>query len=244
MNLDQARRILESLPDTARVVDVGGGGSPFPRADHVIDLAPYAERNALGKLDIACAERYTAETWTTLDLCDRTPWPFEDGFFDFAVCSHVLEDIRDPIRVCSEMSRVAKAGYIEVPSRILEQSRGVEHPCYAGYYHHRWLISEEDDGLVFRLKPHSLHSLRAAIVADIDIGRRINPRHALLMHEWTGTIGAREVAVFDEAGVNEEMCRFAAAARRLPDLLVPTGLSVGAKIRKAVYFQRLRWFGG
>ena len=50
------------------------------------------------------------------------PWPFADDFFDFAVCTFTLEDVRDPIRVCEEMSRVAKAGYVEVPSLLDELS--------------------------------------------------------------------------------------------------------------------------
>jgi len=175
MNRDKAREIAERLPGDALVLDVGGGGSPFYRADYVIDMLPYDERGALVRDgDAAC--RATEESWIKADICDRSPWPFTDKKFDYATCSHVLEDIRDPIWVCSEMVRVAKAGYIEVPSRIVEQSLGVEHPCYAGFYHHRWLIDQDsgfriqDSGdmshetgkekqrLVFRHKPHSLHS--------------------------------------------------------------------------------------
>ena len=47
-------------------------------------------------------------------------WPFPDKTFDFVVCSHLLEDVRDPITVCRELCRVGKAGYIETPSRIRE----------------------------------------------------------------------------------------------------------------------------
>jgi len=39
---------------------------------------------------------------------------------DFVSCSHVLEDLRDPIRVCEEIVRVGKRGYIEVPSKTAE----------------------------------------------------------------------------------------------------------------------------
>jgi ubiquinone/menaquinone biosynthesis C-methylase UbiE len=43
------------------------------------------------------------------------PYPFPDKHFDFLICSHVLEHLKDPVRTCSEFSRIAKAGYIEVP---------------------------------------------------------------------------------------------------------------------------------
>ena len=67
-------------------------------------------------------ERFGTDTWVTRDMCDPEPWPFADDVFDFAICTFTLEDIRDPVRVCAEMSRVARAGYIEVPSLLDELS--------------------------------------------------------------------------------------------------------------------------
>gem|GEM_PF-6800036 len=32
--------------------------------------------------------------------------------FDFVVCSHTLEDVRNPGRGCEEILRVGKAGYL------------------------------------------------------------------------------------------------------------------------------------
>src|SRR3954449_10993879 len=102
------------LPDDALVLDVGGWAKPFPRADWVLDLMPYETRGLYGTLE-PDAERFGPDTWVTLDMCAHMPWPFADAQFDFAICSHTLEDIRDPIWVCSELARVARAGYIEVP---------------------------------------------------------------------------------------------------------------------------------
>ena len=236
----KAREIFERLPATARVLDVGGGGSPFPRADYVLDLGSYESRARLGRLAIGCAERFTRETWIRRDVCAREPWPFEDKFFDYAVCSHLLEDVRDPVWVCSELSRVARAGYIETPSRILEQSRGVEHPLYAGFYHHRWLVEARDGHLVFRHKPHSLHVLREAIVADLGPAQRINPEYEFLTLEWEGTLPAAEVIEMDEQKVNEELCAFAREARRRPRLVVNVSLPWRHKFARTLYFWRLR----
>src|SRR5690606_14263727 len=90
-------RILERLGDEDLVLDVGGWAKPFPRADWVIDLMPY-ETRGLYDYDREAAraeERFSAETWVCRDICAREPWPFEDDMFDFAICSHTLEDVRD-----------------------------------------------------------------------------------------------------------------------------------------------------
>jgi SAM-dependent methyltransferase len=131
-------RIESDLPEDALVLDVGGWGRPLARADWVIDLMPYETRGLYGR-DGTGEERFTAGTWVQIDICDHEPWPFADDQFDFAVCSHTLEDVRDPVRVCEELRRVARAGYIEVPSRLEEQSPMDGRPG-VGWSHHRWLV--------------------------------------------------------------------------------------------------------
>jgi hypothetical protein len=151
-----ATRILERLPDDAQVLDVGGGANPFPRADWVIDLIAHADRGHYGDPPDAAGERFTERTWVQRDICAREPWPFADGQFDFAVCSHTLEDVRDPLYVCDELTRVARSGYIEVPSRLEEQSYGFQGP-WAGWGHHRWLVDADADGLTFVFKHHVMN---------------------------------------------------------------------------------------
>ena len=148
-------RIEQSLADTARVLDVGGWAHPWWRADWVIDLMPYETRGLYGEPDPE-PERFTNDSWVTRDICARERWPFADDEFDYVVCSHTLEDIRDPIWACSELIRVAKAGYIEVPARVEEQTKGV-HGDWVGWSHHHWLIDIEGDHIQFVLKPHLLH---------------------------------------------------------------------------------------
>ena len=133
MDLTNAKRLLAQIPDDAVVADVGGGASPFPRANYVIDAIPFDGRGygsdgnthkKLGETPV----RYDESRWIKVDLCDHRPWPFPDKFFDYVTCSHLLEDVREPIWICSELIRVSKAGYIETPSRIKEQTLGVENP--------------------------------------------------------------------------------------------------------------------
>jgi hypothetical protein len=184
-------RILSTLPDDALVLDVGGWAAPFNRADWVLDLMPYETRGAMGSYGQA-EERFSAETWVVRDICDREPWPLEDDQFDFSLCITTLEDIRDPIWVCSELARVAKAGYVEVPTIEAELIYNVEGTGpFLGHEHHRWLCEIEDGGLVFIHKPHSIHHDESLRVLP-----RWRERMGLEDHLqgvfWEGDLPARE----------------------------------------------------
>ncbi len=173
-------RLLRELAPGARVLDVGGGASPLARADVVLDLLPGDGRPG----------------WVQRDICDREPWPFAGGEFDFAVCSHTLEDVRDPVWVCAELQRVARAGYVEVPSRLEEQSWGV-HGEWVGWSHHRWLVDVEEDGIVFAHKSHAVHRdgdhLPAGFAATLTPERRVQ------WLWWEGSFAARERIFTDVA---------------------------------------------
>jgi hypothetical protein len=147
--------IEQRLSEDALVLDVGSWGKPFVRADWVLDVNPWETRGLLGHQGRG-DERFTRETWVMRDICARDPWPFEDDQFDFAICSHTLEDVRDPVWVCSELARVARAGYIEVPSRIEEQTRGVQGDL-VGWGHHHWLIDVGPDEIEFAFKHQVIH---------------------------------------------------------------------------------------
>jgi hypothetical protein len=154
--------ILERIEDHHLVLDIGGWADPFERADWVLDFLPYETRGYYARAGwkepgARPAERFTAETWVTRDICAHEPYPFADDQFDFVICSHTLEDVHDPMWVCSEMNRIARAGYISVPSRLEEQSWGVEGP-YAGYAHHHWLVTIEGTHVEFAFKAHDLHA--------------------------------------------------------------------------------------
>ena len=94
------------------------------------------------------SERFTAATWVQGDICGPEPWPFEDGQFDVAICSHTLEDVRDPVFVCSELRRVSRSGYVELPAAIEELTFGVQGP-WAGWSHHRWIGERDGDEFAF-----------------------------------------------------------------------------------------------
>jgi hypothetical protein len=159
MRAASVERLTRELGDDALVLDVGGWIQPFTRADWVIDLMPYESRGQDGTQGHG-AERFGPDTWVQRDICDHEPWPFEDDQFDFVTCAHTLEDIRDPIWVCHELNRVARGGYVEVPSRLEEHTYGFQGP-WVGWGHHRWLIEIAGSRIDFVMKHHVIHGPEA-----------------------------------------------------------------------------------
>ncbi len=207
MLAESREALLARTPDDALILDVGGWGSPLSRADWVLDLLPYDTRGLYAYSDDERAkERFSQETWIVRDICDRQPWPFSDNQFDVAVCSHTLEDIRDPIWVCQELSRVARAGYIEVPSRLEEQIHGFNGP-WVGWSHHRWLIEESEGALVFQFKPHEIHG-RPEYALPHRLRDTLAPRERVVAHWWEGSVSARERIIIDPAEQHENLAGF------------------------------------
>lgn len=148
--------IIKSIDDNDLVIDVGGGVAPCTRANHIIDILPYEQRNKK-QMWGGIIPRFSKETWIVRDACDKEPWPFPDKYFDFSICTQTLEDIRDPIWVCSELIRISKKGLIEVPSRLYETSYGIEGKRLAGAHHHRWIIDLDNGVLRFTFKTSWVH---------------------------------------------------------------------------------------
>jgi hypothetical protein len=142
----------------------------------VIDLISYDDRGQLGWDGDRQAERFDPRSWVQRDICDREPWPFSDRQFDFSVCSHTLEDVRDPIWVCSELQRVSAAGYIEVPSVGEELTYGIHGP-WVGWSHHRWLVLIEPQRIEFVFKHHVVNRsgshLPAGSVDGLEAAQRV-----------------------------------------------------------------------
>lgn len=190
--LQTAADRITALPDDRLVLDVGGWAAPFGRADWVIDLLPYETRGLYTHPLDPAEQRFGADTWVQRDICGAQPWPFEDDQFDFAVCSHTLEDVRDPLRVCEELCRVAKAGYIEVPAPVEELTFGLHGP-WVGWSHHHWITELEGEGLRFTMKPHLLVDEGRHLPAGSTAG--LAPEEVVLQLWWEGAFPFREQAV-------------------------------------------------
>lgn len=196
-NLPKLNEIARPL---ARVLDVGGGYQPFNLATHVMDLRPFEERDLRGALDPNTERRFSAETWVVHDAC-APPWPFPDRFFDFTFCSHLLEDVRDPLAVVRELVRVSKAGYIETPSRqreIFAKDRFFElrqllgRMPEVGFAHHRWFVEAEGSHLIFTVKDQHLLVKRSRFITRGDLGRKMTELESGLSLFWEESVTAEE----------------------------------------------------
>lgn len=115
-----------------RILEVGPGEIPFPIATHYID---HLDRPKIKGEKII------------LNICEDT-LPFEDKYFDFVYCRHVLEDLHNPEFIFKELKRVCKNGYIETPSPIAEMSNVEVGAGYRGYVHHRYFVWNNNDGVI------------------------------------------------------------------------------------------------
>lgn len=209
-------RVLDSIADGHRVLDVGGWAKPFRRADWVVDLMPYESRGWAGWQG-SDPERFSKDTWVQMDVSSRQPLPFEDKSFDFAVCSHTLEDIRDPIFLCSELQRVARRGYLETPSVLAELGIGIESRVYAGYYHHRWLVEMQSAPaeVVFLMKPHFIHGSWQYHIPK-RVCRRLAPEQRVTCLFWEGEFEYRERIEIDLVSLKGVIVDFVRRAGAYP----------------------------
>jgi hypothetical protein len=206
------QRVLHSLKPTDTVLDIGGWACPFNRANYVIDAMPYETRGFYRSLGWAASqggdtEYFNRDRWIQRDLCAREPFPFRDKEIDFVICSHTLEDIRDPLWVCSEMIRVAKRGYIEVPSRVAESCRGWESPRIAGVSHHRWLIEIEDGAIRFLQKYHAIHS-HCRYSFPPSFLRRLDPEGRIQWLFWNGSFDYAEAMLHGTEAQEAELAEY------------------------------------
>jgi hypothetical protein len=187
---------------TRRVLDVGGVRETSRHATHLIDIMTYDAAKAAWR-SYFVDRGIPAENWAVHDICDPKPFPYPDKYFDFVIASHILEDVRDPVRVCGELSRVARAGFIETPSVRLELTRGVDPRGrrYVGYYHHRWLVRPANGGLEFLFKPHFLAASKRFHLPPRYLSTSSSPEGQYVSLFWEGEIKATERVIV----VREEM---------------------------------------
>jgi SAM-dependent methyltransferase len=142
------RRLRIPVQSRDLVIDIGGGDQPHWRADVIVDRYPDVESES---------QRFLGGSMRAdrpIFAVDAGNLPFRTDSFDYAVCSHTLEHVPDPAAAISEMCRVARRGYIEVPD--VSMAKIHDFPT------HLWWCSLEDDTLVFRAKE------RRAFDGDID----------------------------------------------------------------------------
>jgi len=106
-----------------KILDIGCGYTANPYATHLADTLDlrnfYNDKNFI--------------------LLKDEIFPFKDKEFDFIISSHVLEHVADPRFFISELERIGKEGYIEVPTRLEDNI------VFENKSTHLWWINFDDN---------------------------------------------------------------------------------------------------
>jgi SAM-dependent methyltransferase len=124
---------VKSIKPGDRVLEIGPGGTPHPRADEFLDLDPSLFKDA----DEAAHQRGLAaplKTSKKIHYYNGKKFPFKDKEFDYVICSHVLEHVDNPDKFLSELFRIGKRGYIEYPTILYDYIYDIPvHPNFVYY---------------------------------------------------------------------------------------------------------------
>jgi len=126
------------------VIDVGGSANGWSSSvvDAVVDYNEADWQKARPEVKVFRGDICHPSVWEAVFEHVKT-----NGLFDFCICTHTLEDVSNPAFVCEQISKIAKGGYIAVPSKHRELSHPETH-MFRGYIHHRWIFSVCDGSFV------------------------------------------------------------------------------------------------
>jgi len=195
---------LDSMsPRPQKILDVGGGALPHSAATEILDLFDhnFAQRFSYDR----DRSRVDGQKWTTFDVCSRQMWPYRDDEFDFSICAHTLEDLKDPLWVCNELARVSRAGYIEFPSRFQESINGLVRRGITGWPHHRWMITTCGESLLLIPKLHHVNAF-PYLCLPTSFRKQSDAKHTSFF--WSNRFSAYELLVYVEDFQREYISQF------------------------------------
>lgn len=103
---------IVSIKPSDKVLEIGPGGSPYPRADILLEKRFQSEGEAKGQRGHA-PELNTSKK---IIYYEGDYLPFNDKSFDYVICSHVVEHVDNVEVFIGELQRIASKGYIEFPT--------------------------------------------------------------------------------------------------------------------------------
>lgn len=209
------------------LLDVGGGISAYFKATHIIDSLPFDKERIIKNVWGGKSLKFLEEkNYSEIDLCSKKSWPFENKYFDLGLCSHTVEDLRDPISTVLELSRVCKKVLIITPSRLCEQTKGISHHGFCGFYHHPWIIYQKENEIIFRRKTFYLNSPRNHIVCPID--KRLKVEYGASYFYGEDFTAKEETLGWQKE--NEDYENFIAPYKNRRDIFEPKNMSIKEKI--------------
>lgn len=105
---------ITSIRPQDRVLEIGPGSSPHPRSNVFLELNFDGEQDKIAQRGGGLQDADFGGR--PVYFYDGTHFPFEDGQFDYVICSHVIEHVADPALFLNEVFRIGGGrGFLEYP---------------------------------------------------------------------------------------------------------------------------------
>lgn len=204
------------IGDTDRVLEIGPGASPHPRSNVLLEKvfgSPEEHARQCGGTPAALTDKRTV-------YYDGTIFPFEDGEFDYVICSHVIEHVPFVESFCEEMFRVAKAGYIEFPLVYYDYVFDIAEHVNLCYFREGVLFYEKKESIL----PNSMKPIQTLW-------------YSALVSGYTDTV--TELAPYLMQGLEWRTSFSVRRAERLEDLLHES-LNILPRPRRPTFLSRVQ----
>lgn len=173
------------LTPDAIILDVGGASGPWSIATHIADIQE-------GQSFVG-------------DICRMDVWDKIRKFsanWDLVLCTHTLEDIRDPGFVIDQINSICKTGFIAIPHKHSELGR-IDSDYYVGYCHHRWVFTFQENKLRIAAK----WPVTSRLAARSDVGPDFLGWLDRSRSQYPGKPTTEELAVLWEGQLDWEYIR-------------------------------------
>lgn len=124
----------------------------------------------------------------TLDVNKESAWdPLlqhveKAGKFEYAVASHIIEDVVNPEILLQMLPRIAIRGFVSMPSKFTELKRGVEgFGPHRGHIHHRWIGTMQGGRLLLLPKLSFLETVESSVEV---VGNALTADSIDMSFEW------------------------------------------------------------
>ena len=183
-SVGQSKHYKIKIYNSWKVLDVGSGHNPHPRANTILDK--YIKNN-IERTGEKIKINY-GQNFIKADACST---PFKSKAFDYIIASHIAEHIDDPSKLCEELIRIGKRGYIETPSKFCEMM--------LGEVFHKWYVYSKNNTLIFekKNKSHPLGLLNKIFYAIFYANTKREGRFTLYFHnKYFRAISSRLIYYF------------------------------------------------
>ena len=124
----------------------------------------------------------------TLDVNKESAWdPLlqhveKAGKFEYAVASHIVEDVMNPEILLQMLPRIAQRGFVSMPSKFTELKCGGEgFGPHRGHIHHRWIGTIQAGRLLLLPKLSFLETVESSVEV---VGNALTADSIDMSFEW------------------------------------------------------------